>query len=47
MVRHWYPLAPSDDAFLGSAPFRYVHSVETTASSERGLRAGPAACGSG
>lgn len=35
MARHWYPLAESGDAFLNSAPFRYAHSVETTASAER------------
>ncbi|MEV0938578.1 SRPBCC family protein [Streptomyces phaeochromogenes] len=35
MARHWYPLAESGDAFLKSAPFRYVHSVETTAPAER------------
>jgi Polyketide cyclase / dehydrase and lipid transport len=35
MARHWYPLAESDDAFLTSAPFRYVYSVETTAPTSR------------
>jgi hypothetical protein len=33
--RRWYPLAGSDDAFLKSAPFRFVQSVETTAPAER------------
>ena len=33
--RHWFPLVECDDAFLKSAPFRYVQSVETTAPSER------------
>lgn len=35
MARHWYPLVESDDAFLTSAPFRYVFSVETTAPTSR------------
>lgn len=35
MARHWYRLAESGDAFLRSAPFRYVNSVETTAPAER------------
>jgi hypothetical protein len=35
MPGHWYPLTESGDAFLKSAPFRYVHSVETAAPAER------------
>ncbi|MCX4695666.1 SRPBCC family protein [Streptomyces sp. NBC_01408] len=35
MVRHWHSLTPSGDAFLKSAPFCYVHSIETTVSVER------------
>jgi len=35
MAGKWYRLADSDDAFLMSAPFRYVHSVETPAPPEK------------
>lgn len=35
MLGRWYPLTESGDAFLKSAPFRYVHSVETAAPAER------------
>ncbi|WP_030716549.1 SRPBCC family protein [Streptomyces sp. NRRL S-237] len=35
MARHWHPLGESRDDFLVSAPFRYEHSVETTAPAER------------
>ncbi|MFI8264609.1 SRPBCC family protein [Streptomyces sp. NPDC085665] len=35
MVRHWYPLAEGGDDVLASAPFRFQHSVETTAPAER------------
>ncbi|KOU27432.1 hypothetical protein ADK52_08140 [Streptomyces sp. WM6372] len=35
MGRRWYPLTEIGDEFLVSAPFRYEHSVETTAPAER------------
>lgn len=35
VTRHWYPLAESGDAFLTSARFRFVLSVDTTAPAER------------
>lgn len=35
MARRWYPLAESGDAFLTSARFRFVQSVNTTAPAER------------
>ncbi|MFI1168681.1 SRPBCC family protein [Streptomyces sp. NPDC020801] len=35
MLGKWFPLAESGDGFLRSAPFRYVHSVDTTAPPER------------
>ncbi|MEU2451173.1 SRPBCC family protein [Streptomyces sp. NPDC012765] len=34
-ARHWYPVTESGDGFLSSAPFRYTHSVETTAPAEQ------------
>jgi hypothetical protein len=35
MTPRWYPVAESGDAFLSSARFCFVHSVDTTASAER------------
>lgn len=31
MRSRWYPLAATDDAFLGTAPFRYRHAVDLAA----------------
>lgn len=38
-MTRWFPLAPADDAFLRSAPLRFVHSADIAAAPDRVWRA--------